>query len=488
MRLAYLLRTALFCGVVPRRGSGALSDSSSATAGIIAPPPPPPASVCQFELFELRVDQVPTGNGPFDSRSTPLATFSSGGGGTGSGGGTNVTVRSFVYQNFTRAWVGGREQLTAVGETVFLVRFAPPTPGLWRWSVASEQGAVLSRGSLTAAPCPDGSAGGFVRASKSGQHFVLSGSGRGLFPVGENVAMPPRPNGTYGMEHYLTKLLQHHANAFRVWLGPSMIDNTIGFPECPGTFSGPSFCTSPLIIETKPRQYSLENAWRVDWVMRYAQEHRMYAHVVLDSWPQEMRGGEWNFSVFNVANGGPLELPFAMFDSLTSNVTDMWLQRMAYIGARFGAFRSVLGWELINEPDTPYMYASKAMKQQYPELQEFPMKTFLPWIQQLARALMAADQGQHLLTTNFASGKNMEQLTMLPEMTFLASHDYQYQGGTTHALHCGGVHEVQNRLRHAGLASKPVFVSENGMVPATLEAKDDPNGRGMKGSQWHGSC
>jgi hypothetical protein len=116
------------------------------------------------------------------------------------------------------------------------------------------------------------------------------------------------------------------------------------------------------------------------------------------------------------------------------------------------------------------------------------MKTFLPWIQQLARALMAADQGQHLLTTNFASGKNMEQLTMLPEMTFLASHDYQYQGGTTHALHCGGVHEVQNRLRHAGLASKPVFVSENGMVPATLEAKDDPNGRGMKGSQWHGSC
>eukprot|EP01048_Picozoa_sp_COSAG05_P009644 COSAG05_NODE_803_length_7215_cov_20.387858_1_plen_879_part_10 len=317
-----------------------------------------------------------------------------------------------------------------------------------------------------------------------GQHFVLSGSGRGLFPVGENVAMPPRPNGTYGMEHYLTKLLQHHANAFRVWLGPSMVDNTIGFPECPGTFSGPSFCTSPLIIETKPRQYSLENAWRVDWVMRYAQEHRMYAHVVLDSWPQEMRGGEWNFSVFNIANGGPLELPFAMFDSLTSNVTDMWLQRMAYIGARFGAFRSVLGWELINEPDTPYMYASKAMKQQYPELQEFPMKTFLPWIQQLARALMAADQGQHLLTTNFASGKNMEQLTMLPEMTFLASHDYQYQGGTTHALHCGGVHEVQNRLRHAGLASKPVFVSENGMVPATLEAKDDPNGRGMKGSQW----
>ena len=27
------------------------------------------------------------------------------------------------------------------------------------------------------------------------------------------------------------------------------------------------------IIETKPWEYSLENAWRVDWVLRYAQQH-----------------------------------------------------------------------------------------------------------------------------------------------------------------------------------------------------------------------
>ena len=115
-RRACLLCLVLFCGV-GAGGPGLAPSGEDVEVG-----PPPPTSICLFDLFELRVDQVPTINGPFDSRRTPLATFSS--------GSTNVTVRSFVYQNFTRAWVGDREQLTPVGETVFLVRFAPPTLGL----------------------------------------------------------------------------------------------------------------------------------------------------------------------------------------------------------------------------------------------------------------------------------------------------------------------------------------------------------------------
>ena len=284
--------------------------------------------------------------------------------------------------------------------------------------------------------------------------------------------MPHRRNGTYGMEHYLSKLLVHRANAFRVWMGPSLVNNNISYPACPGdvtittttiittittlittvppgTFSGPSFCTSPLILETRPRRYSLENAWRMDWVLRFSQRHGMYAHVVLDSWPQEIRNGEWNFSVFNAANGGPLALPFAMYDSTDSDVTDQWVQRLAYVGARFGAFRSVLGWELINEPDTPYMFAPQSIKTKYPELKNFPIAKFIPWIRHLARLMKTGDQGQHLVTTNFAGGSRMQNLTYLPEIDFLGSHDYQYHGGATKALHTGGVASMQKRLRYA---------------------------------------
>lgn len=80
---------------------------------------------------------------------------------------------------------------------------------------------------------------------------MLLGRGDGVFPVGENVAMPSRSNGTYGMEHFFMKLFVYHVNVFWVWLGLLMVDNNISFPTCFGTFSGLLFCMSSLIIEIK---------------------------------------------------------------------------------------------------------------------------------------------------------------------------------------------------------------------------------------------
>ena len=301
-------------------------------------------TACQFGLLELSVPAPQsTSTSNYDCAQTPVATFTH-----AQRLSTAITVSSFLYQNFTRAFVNDREVLTPLGTRVFLVRFAPPTVGLWHFTVQARDGKVLRDGTLEVTTCDNrSSSDGWVRASPSGQHFALSQTNRSLFPVGENVAMPSKTNGTFAMEAYLRQLLNHSANAFRLWLGPQLVNNTIGWPKCAGTFSGPSFCTSPLILETLPRQYSLENAWRADWILRFAQDHGMYVHVSLDSWPQETKGGEWNVSVYNSANGGHCGAePWDMFSQLTGPCAAQWEQRHRYVGARFGAFTSILGLEI----------------------------------------------------------------------------------------------------------------------------------------------
>ena len=116
-------------------------------------------SVCQFELFELPVDGIVATHVGFDSRDAPLATFSM--------GDAAVSVHSFLYQNYTRAWVNGRELLSPIGEQTFLVRFAPPMTGLWRWIVKDASGHTIDQGQLQAVACK-GAGDGFVRASASG--------------------------------------------------------------------------------------------------------------------------------------------------------------------------------------------------------------------------------------------------------------------------------------------------------------------------------
>ena len=221
-----------------------------------------PISVCQFGLVELSVPTPPppvdTAIDPawFDSAAVPVAQIA------GPGASRRVTVRTFLYQNFTRAWVDQREVLAPLGDPVFLLRFAPPTIGGYNYSVAQHDGTVVARGSLQVVACPTSTtSGGFVRTSPSGQHFVGSGNGASIFPVGENVAMPDRTNGTYAMEHYLDRLLTHDANAFRLWLGPSMVDNNIGWPAwCDFQYCSVQLICWPIsILMTKRRMLSLNS-------------------------------------------------------------------------------------------------------------------------------------------------------------------------------------------------------------------------------------
>ena len=186
--------------------------------------------VCVFGVWEVDLaytgppDPTPQN---FDSRHTPVASFSID---SGAYGIIIVNVSSFLFQNYSRSLIGGREILTPEGELSYIVRFAPPLVGQWSWVVTNSTGSVLQTGNITSVRCGGhqdyGEADppepeGFVRIAKTGQHFVSS-NGRSLFLVGQNIALPSHTNGTYAMEHYIDQLYNDGGNAFRMWLGGSV--------------------------------------------------------------------------------------------------------------------------------------------------------------------------------------------------------------------------------------------------------------------------
>ena len=109
---------------------------------------------------------------------------------------------------------------------------------------------------------------------------------------------------------------------------------------------------STFVIE--PQQlgnYSLESAWRVDYVLEAAQ--RMGVHVLIELMSYNslndiaVEYGDWSNSPYNQRNGGPLLHPEAFFSNPVARAA--FANRARYMVARYAAFDSLLAWELWNE-------------------------------------------------------------------------------------------------------------------------------------------
>ena len=105
-------------------------------------------------------------------------------------------------------------------------------------------------------------------------------------------------------------------------------------------------------------KYSLKAAWRVDQKLAAAQEHGVYVQLVLNDHGQFSNhvNARWNGSFspngayanpYNTAAGGPVADPNDYFGNATCR--EMTKQKLRYIVARYGAYRSVMAWELFNE-------------------------------------------------------------------------------------------------------------------------------------------
>ncbi len=392
-----------------------------------------------YETLTVRVDLDATYDNPFDpdqvAVDAEIVTPS----------GKRLIVPGFFTQDFERVKEGeGRtERLRKVGEPYFAVRFTPVEVGTYRYRIvaighdeAGKKGQVTSSW-LPLRVLPNPQHKGFVRRGKF-WHLQFD-DGSPFVPVGLNVCWSGNNLSLY--ERWFSAMRQNGANFARIWL----VRWNMGLEWTPGDGNG---------MYQGLGKYALDNAWRIDELLRIAERNGVYLmlclgyHGELADRPLYFGEQAWDKNPYNRKNGGPCEKPADFWTN--PQARRLYQQRLRYIIARYAHSPHVLAFEFWNEVFAP-----------------------APWVQEMAQFVRRLDIYNHLLTTTYGD----EKVWQLPEMDFVQDHWY----GDGSQRDCTPVIVNLHRQRLAQFR-KPYLLGEFGIDWRTSDFTYDPEGSAL---HWH---
>ncbi|NPV46325.1 MAG: DUF5060 domain-containing protein [Armatimonadetes bacterium] len=386
------------------------------------------ARVPRYGKLELTLDLDATYDNPFDPEDIEVTASFAG------PDGRRMRVPGFFYQAYE--WWGAEpfSRLRTVGEPVWKVRFAPTETGDWsvRVTVRDRTGRVTSApASFACVPSPSP---GFIRRAPDTPYYLQYDSGRPYFAVGENVCW-----GTPAQyKEWFTALGQAGGNYCRIWL----VRWNMGLEWLPGRGSGTYYGLG---------KYSLDNAYRLDWVLDQARANGIHPMLCLGYHGELMdtRGyfGEncWDENPYNQANGGPCARPADFWTN--PEARKLYQQRLRYYIARYAWDPQILSWELWNEVVAP-----------------------APWVREMAGYLQQHDPNRHLTTTTYG----YDEVWRLEEMDYTQSHSYGTEENRPHTAQAIAADSRSYTTQWA----KPFMVGEFGVDWKTSDTTHDPNGTG----------
>jgi hypothetical protein len=397
-------------------------------------------SLRRYELLEVRIDLDATYDNPFDPEQISVeAEFIA-------PSGKRIVVPGFFTQDFERVLRDGREILRKVGSPYFAVRFTPTEVGTYRYRiVVTGQGAgdtgqgkrqVTSQW-LTLKVSSNPKAKGFVRRSKF-WHLQFD-DGTPFVPVGLNVCWSG--NNLRAYERWFEAMRKNGANFARIWL----VRWNMGLEWTTGDGNG---------MYLGLGKYALDNAWRIDELIRIAERNGIYLMLCLgyhgELADRQLYFGEqaWDKNPYNRKNGGPCDKPADFWTN--PEARRFYKQRLRYIIARYAHSPHVLAFEFWNEVHAP-----------------------AHWVKEMAQFVRSIDPYGHLLTTTYGD----DAVWQLPEMDFSQTHWY----GDGSQKDC--VTTIVNIHRHhLERYRKPFLLGEFGIDWRTSDLTYDPKGNAL---HWH---
>ncbi|MCS7264875.1 MAG: DUF5060 domain-containing protein [Armatimonadetes bacterium] len=398
----------------------------------------------RYKTLELKIDLDATYDNPFDPEQISVEAE------IVSPSGKRVRVPGFFTQDFERSTQvegqGAREILKRVGRPYFAVRFTPTEAGNYRYRVVitgretrderREKKQVASNW-FTLKVLPDPQAKGFVRKGKF-WHLQFD-DGTPFVPVGLNVCWSGNNLSAY--EKWFSSMRQNGANFARIWL----VRWNMGLEWMPGDGSG---------MYLGLGKYALDNAWRIDELIRIAERNGIYLmlclgyHGELADRPLYFGEQAWDKNPYNRQNGGPCDKPSDFWTN--PEARRLYKQRLRYIVARYAHSPNVLAFEFWNEVYAPAQ-----------------------WIQEMAQFIRSIDIYGHLLTTTYGD----DAVWQLPEMDFTQTHWYG-DGSQTDCV------ETIVRIHRSFLHQyrKPFLLGEFGIDWRTSDLTYDPKGNAL---HWH---
>ena len=391
----------------------------------------------RYEPLEVRLEVEATYDNPFDPEDIRIEAEVT------TPSGRRLSVPGFFTQNFQRVAEGKRERLRKVGKPFFAVRFTPTEVGTYRYRIlVTGRGEKEGKGQVASewfplSVEPNPQAKGFVRR---GRHWHLQfEEGEPFVPVGLDVCWSG--NNLTAYERWFTAMREHGANFARIWL----VRWNMGLEWVPDDGNG---------LYWGLGKYSLDNAWRLEELLRIAERNGIYLMLCLgyhgELADQKLYFGEqaWDKNPYSRKNGGPCEKPADFWTN--PEARRLYKQRLRYIIARYAHSPHVLAFEFWNEVHAP-----------------------AAWIREMAQFVRSLDIYGHLLTTTYGD----DGVWQLPEMDFVQTHWYGDGSQRDCVATIADIHR-----RHTERYRKPFLLGEFGIDWRTSDTTYDPQGNAL---HWH---
>lgn len=383
--------------------------------------------------------------------------------------------RTKVYRVPCFFWEGSG---AAPAEGEYRFRFAPPEPGLFgvRVKIAGGGWAEVVSDAAAVQAGPPASAG-FVKA-EDGQRMLRFGNGDPYIPVGLNLAWPKNQGSAEEYDRRFAELARHGGNAARIWL------SSWGLP-----LEGPKAGRiDPAIAEA------------LDAIFLAAQARGVHLILVIEN-AHDLTAASARHPYFREQGGPLLATPEFFRDA---EVAEFFQRRLTYLAARYGAYRSLLAWELLNEVDEAWPAA-------YPDPDDphtgdvdadrsrAARRGIIDWAQRMGSFLSGLDAPRHPLTLSTAlpPGRPWKELELLKGFSLVQAHGYVPEAANAHsdlALDGAGlVAAWAKSAREVGRAHRPYLLGEFGyralhdedLAKDAEAAKRDRNRRDTGGLLWH---
>ncbi|MCM8815230.1 MAG: DUF5060 domain-containing protein [Candidatus Omnitrophica bacterium] len=312
-------------------------------------------TILLYEKFEASFEIPVIFDNPFDPEQVDInAIFT-----TPSGG--KIKIPAFFWRNYLRRLEEDGERLYPYGKHQWMVRFSPEEIGQYKYDVSITFDGKTYNFDCGSFVCIPGKNPGFIRWDEKDPTCLSFSDGSFFYPIGHVLRSPDdlrtpykyefetdKGKGTFAYDEYFKKMKENFENYTRMWMGAWWL----------GIEWNPAYAQHYEGIG----RYSLENSWKLDYVLDIARENGIYIVLTLINHGQfSIRpDAEWWDNPYNVINGGFLNSPDEFFNSKEA---ERWfVKRLRYIVARWGYSTQIAFWELWNEVDLTGYYDSRNVR------------------------------------------------------------------------------------------------------------------------------
>ena len=292
---------------------------------------------------------------------------------------------------------------------------------------------------------------GFAKISDTDKRYFETSDGKSFYPLGANVCWGG-DGGTFNFDKWIPQYAAQGCNFFRLWLSPHW--TTFGIEQPGQSKDGKGL-----------GQYSLENLWRLDYVLKLARKYDMKVKLCIDSYNM-LRDKDaypnWEDGVFNIANGGVLHSPTEFWQSPVMD--RFYVQKLKYLVARYAGDPTVFAWEFWNEIDIS---------------RDMPVDLAKDWHQRMGKELRKMDPYNHLVTTSFGNSMGVKEIDLLSEIDFIQTHNYNSPDV---------ISQVATQQSRKGNWGKPHYIAEIGADAGGPRTEDDPTGIQIHDPLWISVC